>query len=47
MYVFTRPTCLTCGNLVEFLKTASLTVFILGNIGYQFGKKKDHDKRYS
>jgi len=39
IYFITRPSCLTCGNLVEFLKTASLTVFLLGSVGYKLRKK--------
>ncbi|MBI4008938.1 hypothetical protein HY357_01780 [Candidatus Roizmanbacteria bacterium] len=35
MYFITRPACLNCGNLVEFLKSSSLTIFILGGIGYK------------
>lgn len=38
MYFITRPSCLNCGNLVEFLKTASLSVFLLGNAGYKLKK---------
>jgi hypothetical protein len=40
IYFVTRPTCLACGNLLEFIKTGSLTVFLLGGIGYQFRQKK-------
>lgn len=40
IYLFTRPACLNCGNLLEFLKNASLTVFILSSVGYQLGKRK-------
>ncbi len=40
VYFITRPACLNCGNLVEFLKSASLSVFLLGGvIGYKFKKK--------
>lgn len=40
VYFITRPACLNCGNLVEFLKEASLTVFLLGGAGYQLKNKK-------
>ena len=39
VYFITRPACLSCGNLLEFLKTASLTVFLLGGVGYKLKKK--------
>lgn len=39
-YLITRPSCLNCGNLLEFLKGASLTVFLLGNLGYKLKNKK-------
>lgn len=39
LYFITRPTCLQCTNVIEFLKTGSLTVFLLGNIGYNLRKK--------
>lgn len=41
IYFITRPSCLNCGNLIEFLKGASLTVFMLGNIGYQLKSRKN------
>jgi len=40
VYFITRPACLNCGNLLEFLKSASLTIFLLGGIGYKL--KKNH-----
>ena len=40
VYFITRPACLNCGNLLEFLKSASLTVFLLGGVGYKFRQKK-------
>ncbi len=39
VYLITRPTCLACGNLLEFMKTASLTVFLLTNAGYHLTDK--------
>ncbi len=40
-YFITRPTCLNCGSLLDFLKNASLTVFLLGGtIGYKLNKDK-------
>jgi len=39
VYFITRPACLNCGNLLEFLKSASLTVFLLGGVGYKYKKK--------
>ncbi|OGK15346.1 hypothetical protein A2774_03370 [Candidatus Roizmanbacteria bacterium RIFCSPHIGHO2_01_FULL_39_12c] len=40
MYMITRPSCMSCGSLTEFLKTASLSVFLLANTGYKFQTKK-------
>jgi len=41
IYWTTRPTCLQCGNLLEFLKGASLSVFLVGNVvGYKLKGKK-------
>jgi hypothetical protein len=41
IYWTTRPTCLQCGNLLEFLKGASLSVFLVANVvGYKLKKKK-------
>lgn len=40
IYLFTRPTCLQCGNLLEFMKTGSLTIFLLTSVGYQLTNKK-------
>lgn len=43
IYFITRPSCLTCWNLVEFLKTASLTTFILSSqMGYKFKNTKQN-----
>ncbi len=39
-YFITRPSCLSCGNLLEFLKGASLTVAFLVSTGYTLRKKK-------
>ncbi|MBI3620012.1 hypothetical protein HY214_02610 [Candidatus Roizmanbacteria bacterium] len=39
-YFITRPPCLTCQNLLEFLKSVSLTVAVLGSVGYQLRRKK-------
>lgn len=40
-YFITRPSCLSCGNLVEFLKSASLTTFLISGIaGYKLKKEK-------
>ena len=39
-YFITRPSCLSCGNLLEFLKGTSLTVAVLTVTGYSFRKKK-------
>lgn len=41
VYFLTRPACLNCGNLIEFLKNASLTVFLLAGLGYQWKKNKN------
>lgn len=43
-YFLTRPSCLTCGNLLEFLKSASLTVFLLTGVGYQLKGKKENGR---
>jgi hypothetical protein len=40
VYFITRTACLNCGNLVEFLKNASLTVFLLGGVGYKLRGKR-------
>lgn len=40
IYFITRPSCFNCSNLVEFLKNGSLTVFLIGNVGYQLKGKK-------
>ena len=41
VYFITRPACLSCGNLLEFLKSASLSVGLIGGyFGYKF-KRKD------
>jgi uncharacterized membrane protein len=40
IYFLTKPACLNCGNVIEFLKSASLTIFLLGGIGYKLKKKK-------
>ncbi|OGK18097.1 hypothetical protein A2866_03140 [Candidatus Roizmanbacteria bacterium RIFCSPHIGHO2_01_FULL_39_8] len=41
VYFITRPSCLTCGNLLEFLKTGSLSISLIGGvIGYKL--KKNH-----
>ncbi len=39
-YFITRPSCLNCGSIVEFLRSSSLTVMFLGSLGYQFKKTK-------
>ncbi|OGK23679.1 hypothetical protein A3A46_02020 [Candidatus Roizmanbacteria bacterium RIFCSPLOWO2_01_FULL_37_13] len=40
IYFITRPACLSCGNLIEFLKTASLSVALIGGVfGYKLKKK--------
>jgi NADH:ubiquinone oxidoreductase subunit 3 (subunit A) len=40
VYFVTKPSCLTCSTLPEFLKTASLTIFLLTSVGYKFRKDK-------
>jgi hypothetical protein len=40
VYFVSRPSCLTCNTLPEFLRTASLTVFLLTTAGYKFKKNK-------
>ncbi len=44
IYFVTRPACLTCNTLPEFLQTASLTVFLLSGIGYTLKKDRNHVK---
>lgn len=39
-YFLTKPACLSCANVLEFLKGASLTVFLLGSVGYKLNRKK-------
>lgn len=42
VYFITRPSCLSCGNVIEFLKGASLTVyFIHGTL-----KLRNTDKKH-
>jgi len=45
VYFLTRPACLNCGNLIEFLKNASLTVFLLGGVGYKLRSKNNMPDR--
>ncbi len=41
LYFITRPACLNCGNLVEFLKNASLSVALIGSVvGYKLKREK-------
>ncbi|OGK10422.1 hypothetical protein A2767_06535 [Candidatus Roizmanbacteria bacterium RIFCSPHIGHO2_01_FULL_35_10] len=40
IYFITKPSCLSCNTLPEFLKTASLSIFLLTNAGYKLAGKK-------
>ncbi len=40
IYFVTKPSCLSCNTLPDFLKTASLSVFLLTNAGYKLQGKK-------
>lgn len=41
IYFITRPACLNCGNLVEFLKTSSLSISLISTtLGYTYVKDK-------
>lgn len=37
-YFITRPSCLTCNTLPDFLRTGSLTFFLLTSAGYKLKK---------
>jgi hypothetical protein len=39
IFFITKPSCLTCSTLPDFLQTASLSMFLLTSIGYKFVKK--------
>ncbi|OGK19786.1 hypothetical protein A3C23_01635 [Candidatus Roizmanbacteria bacterium RIFCSPHIGHO2_02_FULL_37_13b] len=39
-YLMTRPSCLNCGNLIEFLRNSSLTVLMISSVGYKLSGKK-------
>ncbi|OGK57087.1 hypothetical protein A3J15_03675 [Candidatus Roizmanbacteria bacterium RIFCSPLOWO2_02_FULL_38_10] len=39
-YLMTRPSCLNCGNLIEFLRNSSLTIMLLSGVGYKLNKNK-------
>jgi hypothetical protein len=48
LYFLNRSSCLNCGNLIEFFKTGSLTVFLLSqilNIPYGQHSGKSDGKR--
>ncbi|OGK23980.1 hypothetical protein A2954_07440 [Candidatus Roizmanbacteria bacterium RIFCSPLOWO2_01_FULL_37_12] len=38
IYFITKPSCLSCNTLPDFLRTASLSVFLLTNAGYKLKK---------
>jgi len=45
VYFITRPACLNCGNLLEFLKTGSLSIALIGGfIGYKLNKDEKSKK---
>lgn len=41
-YWMTRPTCLNCGSLVEYLKTSSLSAAMVAAVGKSFLEQKVH-----
>lgn len=39
VYFITKPSCLSCNTLPNFLQTASLSMYLLTTLGYKFLKK--------
>lgn len=42
MYFVTRPTCLNCGSLGEYVRTSSLSVGVIAGMASQLGAQYGH-----